>query len=56
MNEEKHEESEETIRDRRALDENPKYPETRFYQVAPISTDLILSYVAKHVLKPPRSF
>lgn len=30
--------------------------ETRLYQVAPISTNLILSYVAEHVLGMPRSF
>ena len=29
---------------------------TRLYQVAPISTNLILSYVAEHVLGLPRSF
>ncbi len=33
-----------------------KYRETRLYQVAPISTNLILSYVAEHVLGLPRSF
>lgn len=33
-----------------------KFRETRLYQVAPISTNLILSYVAQHVLKLPRSF
>ncbi|WP_375175146.1 acyl-CoA dehydrogenase family protein [Pseudooceanicola sp.] len=33
-----------------------KFRETRLYQVAPISTNLILSYVAEHVLKMPRSF
>ena len=33
-----------------------KFRETRLYQVAPISTNLILSYVAKHVLGLPRSF
>jgi len=33
-----------------------KFRETRLYQVAPISTNLILSYVAEHVLKLPRSF
>ena len=30
--------------------------ETRLYQIAPISTNLILSYVAEHVLSLPRSF
>jgi len=33
-----------------------KFRETRLYQVAPISTNLILSYVAEHVLGMPRSF
>ena len=33
-----------------------KYRETRLYQVAPISTNLILSYIAEHVLKMPRSY
>ena len=33
-----------------------KFRETRLYQVAPISTNLVLSYVAEHVLKMPRSY
>jgi acyl-CoA dehydrogenase len=33
-----------------------KFRETRLYQVAPISTNLILSYVAEHILDLPRSF
>ncbi len=33
-----------------------KFRETRLYQVAPISTNLILSHVGQHVLKMPRSF
>ena len=33
-----------------------KFRETRLYQVAPISTNLILSYVAEHILSLPRSF
>jgi acyl-CoA dehydrogenase len=33
-----------------------KFRETRLFQVAPISTNLILSYVGEHVLKMPRSF
>ncbi len=33
-----------------------KYRETRLYQVAPISTNMILSYVAEHVLGLPRSY
>ncbi|HKO23913.1 MAG TPA: acyl-CoA dehydrogenase family protein [Chloroflexota bacterium] len=33
-----------------------KFRETRLYQVAPVSTNLILSYVAEHVLGLPRSY
>jgi len=33
-----------------------KYRETRLYQVAPISTNLVLSYIAEHVLGMPRSY
>ena len=33
-----------------------KYREARLYQVAPISTNLILSYIAEHVLSMPRSY
>jgi acyl-CoA dehydrogenase len=33
-----------------------KFRETRLYQVAPISTNLILSYVSEHILAMPRSF
>ena len=33
-----------------------KFRETRLYQVAPISTNLILSYIAEHVLALPRSY
>ena len=33
-----------------------KFRETRLYQVAPISTNLILSHVATHVLGQPKSF
>ena len=33
-----------------------KFRETRLYQIAPISTNLILSYIAEHVLDLPRSF
>jgi len=33
-----------------------KFKETRLYQVAPISTNLILSYVSEHVLGLPRSY
>src|SRR5437868_2458003 len=33
-----------------------KFRETRLYQVAPVSTNLILAYVAEHVLGLPRSY
>ncbi len=33
-----------------------KFRETRLYQVAPISTNLILAYIAQHVLDLPRSY
>ncbi|XOV87761.1 MAG: acyl-CoA dehydrogenase family protein [Pseudomonadota bacterium] len=33
-----------------------KFRETRLYQIAPISTNLILSYIGEHVLDMPRSF
>jgi acyl-CoA dehydrogenase len=33
-----------------------KFRETRLYQVAPVSTNLVLSYVAEHILGLPRSF
>ncbi len=33
-----------------------KFRETRLYQVAPVSTNLILSYIGEHVLGMPRSF
>ena len=33
-----------------------KFRETRLYQIAPISTNLILSYVGEHVLDMPRSY
>jgi acyl-CoA dehydrogenase len=33
-----------------------KFRETRLYQVAPVSTNLILSYIGEHVLELPRSF
>ena len=33
-----------------------KFRETRLYQVAPISTNLVLAYVAEHVLGLPRSY
>lgn len=37
-------------------DTERKFRETRLYQIAPISTNLILSYVAEHILELPRSF
>jgi acyl-CoA dehydrogenase len=33
-----------------------KFRETRLYQIAPISTNLILAYLAEHVLEMPRSY
>ena len=33
-----------------------KFRETRLYQVAPVSTNMILAYVAEHVLGLPRSY
>ena len=33
-----------------------KFRETRLYQVAPISTNLVLSYLAEHVMGLPRSY
>ena len=33
-----------------------KYRETRLYQVAPISTNLILAYIAEHILGLPKSY
>jgi alkylation response protein AidB-like acyl-CoA dehydrogenase len=33
-----------------------KFRETRLYQIAPISTNLVLSYIAEHVLELPRSY
>lgn len=38
------------------MDVERKFRETRLYQVAPISTNLILAYVAEHVLGLPRSY
>ena len=40
----------------REYDIERKFRETRLYQVAPISTNLIFAYVAEHVLGLPRSF
>ena len=33
-----------------------KFRETRLYQVAPVSTNMILSYLGQHVLGMPRSY
>jgi alkylation response protein AidB-like acyl-CoA dehydrogenase len=38
------------------FDVERKFRETRLYQVAPVSTNLILSYLAEHVLGLPRSY
>jgi acyl-CoA dehydrogenase len=38
------------------FDVERKFRETRLYQVAPVSTNMIFSYVAQHVLGLPRSF
>ena len=40
----------------REYDVERKFRETRLYQVAPISTNLILSYIGEHILDMPRSF
>ena len=40
----------------REYDIERKWRETRLYQTAPISTNLILSYIGQHVLGMPRSF
>jgi acyl-CoA dehydrogenase len=40
----------------REYDVERKFRETRLYQVAPVSNNLILSYVGQHVLGMPRSF
>lgn len=40
----------------REYDVERKFRETRLYQVAPISTNLILSYIGQHVLQMPRSY
>ena len=40
----------------RQYDVERKFREARLYQVAPISTNLILSYVGEHILGMPRSF
>lgn len=40
----------------REFDIERKFRETRLYQVAPVSTNLILAYLSEHVLEMPRSF
>ena len=40
----------------REYDIERKFRETRLYQVAPISTNLVLSFVGQHILGMPRSF
>ena len=38
------------------FDVERKFRETRLYQVAPVSTNLILAYLGEHVLDLPRSY
>jgi len=40
----------------RSTDVERKFRETRLYQIAPISTNLVLCYLAEHVLHLPRSY
>ena len=40
----------------REYDVERKWRETRLFQIAPISTNLILAYIAEHVLGMPRSY
>ena len=40
----------------REYDIERKFRETRLYQVAPVSTNMVFSYIAEHVLGLPRSF
>ena len=40
----------------REYDVERKFRETRLYQVAPVSTNMVLSYIAQHILGMPRSF
>ena len=40
----------------REYDVERKFRETKLYQIAPISTNLILAYLGQHVLKMPRSY
>ena len=40
----------------REYDIERKWRETRLFQMAPISTNLVLAYIAEHVLGMPRSY
>jgi acyl-CoA dehydrogenase len=40
----------------REYDIERKWRETRLFQIAPISTNLVLAYIAEHVLGMPRSY
>ena len=40
----------------REYDVERKFRETRLYQIAPVSTNMILAYLAQHVLGLPRSY
>ena len=40
----------------REYDVERKWRETRLYQIAPISTNLVLAYLSEHVLGLPRSY
>ena len=40
----------------REYDIERKWRETRLYQIAPISTNMVLAYVGQHVLGMPRSY
>jgi len=40
----------------REYDVERKWRETRLFQIAPISTNLVLSYIAEHILELPRSY
>jgi acyl-CoA dehydrogenase len=40
----------------REYDVERKWRETRLFQIAPVSTNLILAYLAEHVLGLPRSY
>ena len=40
----------------REYDVERKWRETRLFQIAPISTNLVLAYIGEHVLGMPRSY